>query len=373
MSISAKPGDDWQRVLAPVAAGFSLDGRVVAAAPYGNGHINETYVLNCDGADGRRRRYVLQKINHRVFRDVPALMENVQRVCAHLGRKSPRSLALVPTCDGGSVWRSETAGEWWRCYDFIEGAHTVDQVANEAQAREAARAFGEFQAQLADLPGDRLHETIPRFHHTRSRFEALRAAVVADGCSRAGEVRDEIAFAFAREADTDVLLGLLARGEVDERVTHNDTKINNVMLDDATGRGIAVIDLDTVMPGLALYDFGELVRTAASSTVEDDPDPSRMLVQLPLFRALVAGYLETAGDVLNAVERAHLGFAGKMMALENGMRFLTDYLQGDVYYRIRHPRHNLERCRTQFALVRSIEQEARAMERIVQEVENRSK
>jgi aminoglycoside phosphotransferase (APT) family kinase protein len=237
------------------------------------------------------------------------------------------------------------------------------------QAREAARAFGEFQAQLSDLPGSRLHETIPNFHHTRSRFEALRAAIAADVRGRVAEVRDEIAFATARESDTDVLLGLLARGDVRERITHNDTKINNVMLDDRTGQGVAVIDLDTVMPGLALYDFGEMVRTSASSTAEDDPVPARMQVRLPLFRALVGGYLETAGGVLNAVERAHLGFAGKMMTYENGIRFLTDYLQGDTYYRIKHPAHNLERCRTQFALVRSIEENSVEMRRIVDEAQ----
>jgi aminoglycoside phosphotransferase (APT) family kinase protein len=175
----------------------------------------------------------------------------------------------------------------------------------------------------------------------------------------------------AREADTDVLLDLLARGELSERVTHNDTKINNVMLDDVTGRCAAVIDLDTVMPGLSLYDFGDMVRTAASSTAEDNPDAGQMHVVLPYFRALVEGYLESAGAVLNATERAHLGFAGKLLALETGLRFLTDHLQGDVYFRIKHPNHNLDRARTQFALVKSIEDNAEAMRRIVDEAEGK--
>ncbi|MCX6953446.1 MAG: aminoglycoside phosphotransferase family protein [Verrucomicrobia bacterium] len=271
------------------------------------------------------------------------------------------------TIDARDVFH-DPAGNWWRAYDFIEGAHTVERVTNEAQAREAARAFGEYQALLADLPGKRLHETIPNFHHTRSRFETLRLAVREDAHGRAAGVQPEIAFAFAREADTDVFLGMLIRGEISERVTHNDTKINNVMLDDVTGRAAAVIDLDTVMPGLSLYDFGDMVRTAASSTAEDDPEPANMHVVLPYFRALVEGYLESAGAVLNAAERAQLGFAGKLLAFETGIRFLTDHLQGDVYFRIKRPGHNLDRARTQFALVKSIEDQADEMQRIVDAV-----
>ena len=345
---------------------FPTIGTVHSVAPYGHGHINETYLITSTANDRSHRRYVLQKINQRIFKNVPALMENIHRVCAHLATKSTRAMQLIPTFTG-QTYLQDPAGDWWRIYDFIEGAHTVEQVSNDAQAREAARAFGAFQSQLADLPGQRLHETIPHFHHTRRRFENLRAAIGADACGRAVSVPKEIAFALAREADTDVMLDLLARGEVSERITHNDTKINNVMLDDITGRGVAVIDLDTVMPGLALYDFGEMVRTAASSTSEDDPDPTRMHLRLPLFRALVSGYLETASRVLNATERAHLGFAGKMMTYENGIRFLTDYLQGDTYYRIKHPTHNLERCRAQFALVQSIEENAPEMARIITE------
>lgn len=365
MSATAVPPD-----FPAVAAAFPLAGPIVSAAPYGNGHINETYVAVCaDGAG--TRRYVFQKINDRIFKNVPALMENIARVSAHVRAKQPRALALVPTRTGEIVHRS-AAGAWWRVYDFIEGAHTVERVTTEAQAREAARAFGEYQALLVDLPGGRLHDTIPNFHHTRSRFENLRRAVAEDTQGRAAGVRAEIAFAFAREADTDVLLGLLARGELTERVTHNDTKINNVMLDDATGRCAAVIDLDTVMPGLSLYDFGDMVRTAASSTAEDNPDATQMHVVLPYFRALVEGYLESAGSVLNAVERAHLGFAGKLLAFETALRFLTDHLQGDVYFRIKRPGHNLDRARTQFALVKSIEDNADAMRRMVDEAEKKT-
>jgi len=364
MSIAAVPPD-----FAAVAAAFPLAGPIVSAAPYGNGHINETYIAIV-AADPGERRYVFQKINHRIFKNVPALMENIARVTAHVRAKQPRALALVRTRGGEAVHR-DAAGNWWRVYPFVEGAHTVERVTTAAQAREAARAFGEYQALLVDLPGGRLNDTIPDFHHTRSRFEALRRAVTEDTAGRAAAVPAEIAFAMAREADTDVLLDLLARGELSERVTHNDTKINNVMLDDVTGRCAAVIDLDTVMPGLSLYDFGDMVRTAASSTAEDNPDAGQMHVVLPYFRALVEGYLESAGAVLNATERAHLGFAGKLLALETGLRFLTDHLQGDVYFRIKHPNHNLDRARTQFALVKSIEDNAEAMRRIVDEAEGK--
>jgi aminoglycoside phosphotransferase (APT) family kinase protein len=360
------PPPEFKRVI----AAFPLPGQVLSATPYGNGHINETFVTVVDVGRGTRR-FIFQKINHTVFKRVPELMENITRVTRHLRQRQPRSLALAPARDGRDC--HFVNGGWWRVYDFIEGAHSVETITHVAQAREAARAFGEFSAMLADLPGGRLHDTIPNFHHMRSRFEALRCAVEADRAKRAAEARAEIDFAFAREADTDVLLDLLARGELTERVTHNDTKIKNLMFDNVTGRAVAVLDLDTVMPGLALCDFGDMVRTAASSTVEDDPEPARMKIVLPYFRALVGGYLESAGYVLNATERAHLGFAGKLITFETGLRFLTDFLEGDVYFRIKRPRHNLDRCRTQFALVRSIEDHAAEMEEIVAEVEKTGK
>lgn len=353
---------------------FPLAGRFLSAAPYGSGHINDTFVVHCDTGRAMPHRYIAQRINHNIFKNVPALMENVQRVTSHLAAKDgpgSRALALVSAHDDRAVIQDEFGG-WWRLYNFVEGAHTVDRVTNEAEAREAATAFGNFQAQLADLPGGRLNETIPNFHHTRSRFENFRRAVNEDPAGRAAGVQAEIDFAFSREADADVLLNLLAKGEVSERVTHNDTKINNVMLDDVTHRAVAVIDLDTVMPGLPLYDFGEMVRTSASSTAEDDPVADNMRLVLPYFRVLVEGYLASAiGDVLNATERAHLGFAGQLMTYENGLRFLTDYLQGDTYYKIKHPRHNLDRCRTQLALVRDIEMQKDEMNRILKNVATR--
>lgn len=350
---------------------FAVTGRFVFAQPYGSGHINDSYVVNYIGDNDQPVRYVAQRINDNVFKNVEALNENVQRVTAHLASDAgdnSRQLTLINTIDGQTCTQ-DAHGKYWRVYDFIEGAHTVDRVTNEAQARETARAFGGFQARVASLPGDRLKETIPNFHHTRSRFENFRQAVEADQVGRAAEIRPEIDFAYAREADTDVLINFLAEGKVLERVTHNDTKINNVMLDDQTQRAVAVIDLDTVMPGLPLYDFGEMVRTSASSTDEDDPHPENMRLELPYFRALVEGYLSSEfGSVLNKTERQHLGFAGKLMTYENLIRFLTDYLQGDTYYKIDHPKHNLDRARTQMALVQSIEGQTEAMNAVVADV-----
>ncbi len=359
--------------LTEVLRAYALPGRIVATAPLKTGHINTTHVVHVAARDGRRR-FVLQRINGRIFLDVPALMENVGRVTAHLrakahaggGEGAARVLSVVPARDGAACVR-DGAGEWWRVYDFIEGTHTVDRVSTESQAREAARAFGRFQAHLADLPGARLHETIVNFHHTPTRMDALRAALAEDALRRAGEVRAEVEFALSRVADAHVLLDLVAAGRLTERVTHNDTKINNVMLDDITGHAVAVVDLDTVMPGLALYDFGDLVRASASSTTEDDPEPANMHVKLPLFQALVEGWLE-AGAAPTEEERAHLGFAGKLMAFETGVRFLTDYLNGDVYFKVHHPEHNLHRARTQFALVQSIEEQAGEMAEIVARV-----
>jgi len=357
--------------LAELLKRFEIKGRFANATAYGSGHINDTFLVHCETAGGQPHRYIAQRINDRIFQNIPALMDNVKRVTEHLARKAApsertRQLTLIPAHDGAPYAR-DAGGAWWRVYAFIEGAHTVDRVTTLDQAREAARAFGDFQAQLSDLPGPRLHETILSFHHTRSRFDGFCVALSCDTLGRAASAQPEINYALSLEADCDRLLTLLARGEVSERITHNDTKINNVMLDDATGRAVAVIDFDTLMPGLPLYDFGDMVRTATSSTLEDDPEPANMRFELPLFEALVEGYLGSAvGPVLNATERSLLGFAGKLMTYETALRFLTDYLEGDVYFKTQYPEHNLVRARTQLALVRSITAQTDAINSILQ-------
>ncbi len=357
--------------LAAVASAFPLLGQFRSGMPYGSGHINDTFAVVFDQA-GTSVRYILQRINQRVFKDVPALMQNISRVTAHATRKvaargddaSRRALTLVPTREGGPCHR-DAEGNWWRCYLFVEGARTYDLIENERQAREAARAFGEFQRLLVDLPGGRLHETIANFHHTRSRFEALQQAAAQDTHGRAAAVAAELEFVRARESQVDRLLELQAAGELPERITHNDTKLNNVMIDDATQEGVCVIDLDTVMPGLALYDFGDMVRSATNAAAEDERDLSRVRARLSVFEALVDGYLAAARPFLNEAEIAQLVFSGRLITLEVGLRFLTDFLAGDVYFKTKRPGHNLDRARNQFALLRSLEAEAAEMEAIV--------
>jgi aminoglycoside phosphotransferase len=358
-----------------VAGRFRIYGDFLAAAPYGTGHINDTYAAIFGQSGSPVVRYILQRINHHVFQDPPAVMQNISRVTTHVRRKleeagaaevSRRVLTLVPTLEG-QTWTKDAAGNHWRCYLFIEKARTYDQIENLQQAFQAAKAFGGFQQQLADLPAPRLLDTIPEFHHTRRRFDALRAAIEADAVNRAAEVKREIQFCLEREAMVDVLLDLQARGRLPERVTHNDAKLNNVMLDDATDEGICVIDLDTVMPGLALYDFGDLCRTCTGATVEDERDLSKVEMRPVFFAALVRGYLASAGEVLNATEKDHLAFSARLITFETGIRFLTDHLEGDRYFKIHRAGHNADRARVQFKLVESFERNESAMLRLVQE------
>ena len=356
-----------------VTAEFAFDGRIVSAAPYGSGHINDTFLTVVENAGGPRR-FILQRINHQVFKQPDLLMENVARVCAHAHAKLSaagttdahrRALRLTPTHQG-KAWHVDQSGNRWRCYDFIEGATGHDVVRSPAQAESAAKAFGAFQALLADLPGERLHETIPDFHHTPSRFARFQAALAKDSHGRAAAAGPEIAFALARAGEVSVVVDALRDGSLPERVTHNDTKLNNVLLDDITQEGACVIDLDTVMPGSALYDFGDLVRTSTSPAAEDETDLSRVRMQLPMFAALVRGYLASARGFLTPREKELLPFAGKLITLEIGLRFLTDWLEGDTYFKIKRPMHNLDRCRTQFKLVASIEEQLPTMQEIVE-------
>jgi len=360
--------------LAAVSAAFPLHGKFVTGALYGSGHINDTFAVTLDQA-GAPVRYILQRVNHRIFKDVPALMDNIRRVTAHTARRAAagadgarRALTLVPARTGEPFHR-DAVGAYWRCYLFIEKAATYDIVRDAQQASEAAAAVGQFQHLLVDLPGARLHETIPHFHDTPRRFAALRAAIDRNPQGRAVAAAEEIEFALAREPIVGRLLQLHAAGRMPERITHNDTKFNNVMLDDATGRALCVIDLDTVMPGLALYDFGDMVRSATNSTAEDDPEPRNVRMRMDIFEGLLAGYLSSAGAFLNETERAHLAFSGRLITFEIGMRFLTDFLEGDVYFKTKHPRHNLDRCRNQFALVRSIEAQETAMQKLVAQMQ----
>ena len=245
---------------------------------------------------------------------------------------------------------------------FIDGAIAVERIESPPQAYQVAAAFGRFQQQLASLPPPRLNDTIPDFHNTPMRFESLQKAIEADAANRAQFVKPEIDFALARQAMTAVLLD----ADLPERIAHNDTKSSNVLLDDVTGEGLCVIDLDTVMPGLTLYDFGDMVRSMASSAAEDERDLSQVGMQFPIFEALVRGYLSSAGDLLIPREKQFLAFSGKLITFENGLRFLSDYLSGDIYYKVHREGHNLDRCRTQFKLVESIERQEEQMNGLVE-------
>ncbi len=348
--------------LSAIAKRFDIRADFVVAYPYGSGHINDTYCAEYDQA-GHRLRYIHQRINQHVFKDPPSLMENIRRVTAHNQQvlaqegnpeRMRRSLTLVPGMDGQS-YVQDSEGHYWRTYLFIERARTYDKIVSTAQARSAAAAFGAFQKLASTLPGERLAETIPDFHHTPKRYEAFRQALEQDACNRAAEVKAEIQFLQEREADFAMVANLMETGDIPERVTHNDTKLNNVMLDDVTGEGVCVIDLDTVMPGSVLYDFSDMVRTATNSAMEDETDLSKVSMQMPMLEALLEGYLSTAGDFLNDYEVDGLGRSAKLMTLECGMRFVTDYLNGDRYFKIKRPAHNLDRARCQFALTKSIE------------------
>ena len=364
-----------EQQLTEISGKFQIYGEILHAEPCKIGHINETYTATYDQG-GTRVRYIHQKINQNVFRQPVEVMQNVMRVTTHLRDKlaleaardiTRRTLTVVPTRTGLSYFRNE-AGDYWRTFVFIEGVQTYEAVQSPAQASEAGRAFGEFQRLLADLPGERLHETIPNFHNTRMRFGALQKAIANDHCNRAQAARAEIEFALGQEPIVDRLLQALARGELPERVTHNDTKFNNVMMDVVTGRAMCVVDLDTVMPGLIHYDFGDMVRTTTSPTVEDELELSKVEMHLPTFEALARGYLEGAGDFLKPAEKALLAFSGKLITFTIGIRFLTDFLSGDTYFRVHRPQHNLDRCRTQFKLVESIIRQEEAMQAIVDRI-----
>ncbi len=362
-----------QKDLSWLGGQFVIEGEFVSAVPYGTGHINDTFAASYEVRGEGRRRFIHQRINHEVFKDPASLMDNVARVTRHIRAKleacgaediDRRVLTLVPTRDGAD-YLVDDEGEYWRTYVFIEQATTYDVVEAPAQAREVARAFGEFQRQLTDLAPPSLVETIPDFHTTTLRLDAFRRAVEADAAGRAVGVAGEIRRLESFAPLADGLLALVRQGLVPLRVAHNDTKINNVMIDEETGEGVCVIDLDTVMPGLALDDFGDLVRTSVCFAKEDDRDLSKVEVELPLFEGLAHGYVGAVGDLLTDAEVDGLVLAGKLMTYECALRFLTDHLEGDTYFRVHHEGHNLDRARVQLALLDSITAHEEEMETIV--------
>ena len=352
--------------------GFKLPGELKECIRYGSGHINDTYRLTYETPQGTKR-YILQRMSKSIFKKLVELMENVSGVTAWLRKKiienggdpERETLTLVKSNDGLPYFVDST-GEYWRVYLFIEGATCYDAVKDDNDFYQSAVAFGHFQRLLADYPAETLHETIKDFHNTPDRLEKFKKAVAEDICGRAASVQKEIDFILEREELTHALYDLQLDGRLPLRVTHNDTKLNNIMIDDETGKAICVIDLDTVMPGLTANDFGDSIRFGASTALEDEQDLSKVSCDLHLFDVYARGFIEGCGGALTDLEIDMLPMGAILMTFENGIRFLTDHLEGDHYFHIHREGHNLDRCRTQLTLVKDMQEKLPQMNAIIQ-------
>lgn len=351
---------------------FQFEGDFIYEEPFGCGHINDTFAVYFKMKFVHPHRYILQRINHHIFKNPDELMKNIENVTSHIRKKIKENggditrevLTIIKTKDNKNFYLDEK-GNYWRAYVFIDDATSFQAVEKQEHFYKSAKAFGRFQKLLSDFPAETLFESIPNFHNTEKRFETFFEALNNDVMGRAKDVQEEINFALKRKSDASVLVGLLKEKKLPLRVTHNDTKLNNVMIDNATGEGICVIDLDTVMPGLALYDYGDSIRFGASTAAEDEKDLEKVSMDLTLFELFTKGYLEEAGESLTKTEIEYLPFAAKIMTFECGLRFLTDYLNGDTYFKIHREGHNLDRCRTQFKLVADMEEKMEQMKTIV--------
>lgn len=343
---------------------FRLDGQVICCTPFGGGHINRTFLV----VTNRARLYILQDMNSDIFKDIPGVMENIAAVCAHLRRKdsNPRhSMSIVPTRTGGTYLEAE--GRCWRMFDYVTDGVCLDLPETAEDLRQCGVAFGMFQNQLADFPAETLHETIPQFHDTPNRFRQLHQAIAENRSGRLHEVQAEVSALLGYEEQAGYLVGLCNEGKLPVRVTHNDTKLNNVMLDASTRTPLCVMDLDTVMPGLAANDFGDAIRTGASTAAEDETDLHRVGIDLNMYRAFCEGFLGACGRSLTPLEVETLPWGAKLMTLENAVRFMADHLNGDVYFHIARQGHNLDRCRAQLALVADMERKWDEMNRIIRD------
>ena len=340
---------------------FEIEGRALHCERFGRGHINRTFLIDTDAG----RRYILQRVSRNAFHDIPGLMKNVAAVTDYLSGQSddPRScLHLIHTRDGGSYF-CDGEGEFWRAYDYIEHSICLQAPESPEDFYQSAVAFGRFQRQLKDFPAHTLSETIPNFHNTPDRYRLFKEALAADPLGRAAGVRKEIDFVLSREEKAGLLQEMRESGELPLRVTHNDTKLNNVLLDEETRRALCIIDLDTVMPGLVAYDFGDSIRFGASTGAEDECDLSLISLDLEMYRRYADGFIPSCGS-LTRREIETLPLGALLMTLECGMRFLTDYLDGDHYFGISRPEHNFDRARTQFTLVADMERKWDEMCRI---------
>ncbi|WP_295747264.1 aminoglycoside phosphotransferase family protein [uncultured Oscillibacter sp.] len=363
-----------EQTLQEALAAFDFGAPVVGALRYGQGHINDTFVVHTQPEDLCCRRFILQRMSAAAFKHPEELMENIIGVTEYLGREiekhggdRDREAMRVLRPRNGQPYFTDSAGGAWRVYPFVE--RTICYQAAESAELFAAsgRAFGRFQRLLGDYPAATLHETIPNFHNTEDRLAKFKAALAEDPLGRAKDCGPEIQFVLDREADCSVALDAMREGKLPLRVTHNDTKLNNVLMDEETHEGVCIIDLDTVMPGLVLYDFGDSIRFGANHCAEDETDLSAVHLDVDLFAVYTAAFLEGVGGTLSNTEIEYLPWGAKLMTLECGIRFLTDYIVGDQYFHISRERHNLDRCRTQFKLVRDMEECWSELEAIVKQ------
>lgn len=353
-------------------AHFPVGGQLVCIQPYGNGHINDTYLVEMQEGD-RTYNLILQRINSDIFKNPEELMENILSVTSHLSRKleaaggNPDRETLNVICAGdGKPYYRDDQDNYYRIYKFIDKAISYDSVERPQDFYESAVAFGHFQSMLSDFPAAQLHETIPGFHDTKARFQRFCEVVKEDKMGRAAEMEKEIQFVLDRYDLAQELGKKQESGELPLRVTHNDTKLNNIMLDETTGKAICVIDLDTVMPGMAVNDFGDSIRFGASTAAEDEMDLSKVECSMELFDTYARGYIEGCAGRLTEAELHALPLGAKTMTFECGMRFLTDYLEGDVYFKVHREGHNRDRCRTQFKLVSDMEAKWDEMNSIIE-------
>ncbi len=346
---------------------FDIKGEFVSSKSLGNGNINETFLVTYQ--DSKKFRYVFQKINHNIFTRPIELMDNYYRVCEHIKKKvkasrednTHRSIDVVLTKSGEKCCKLEN-GDYWRCYKYLEGTKSYEVVKDLNRAKEAAKTFGGFLKIISDLPGKRLHETIPDFHNTSKRIIVLENAVKENPYGRFQYVEKEVKYILDRKEEAGLLQKLLNDGQLTERITHNDTKLNNVLIDTKTEKGVCVIDLDTVMPGLIQYDFGDMVRSGAASAGENEKDLSKVYMNFEMYCAILHGFLEKASLFLTPLDIELLPLSAKIITLETGIRFLTDYLLGDQYFKIRYPLENLDRSRMQLKLVESMEEQFKNMQ-----------
>ena len=350
---------------------FCIDDEIIEIKNYGSGHINDTYLIT-----GSSKKYILQRINHKIFKKPYDVMDNIINISAHLKKKvieaggdpDRETLQFLPTKDGKYVTLYN--GNYYRIYVFVDDVITYQSIEDPIHFYNAGKAFGKFQNMLADFPADTLKETIVNFHNTVDRLEKLKTAIKENKAGRINEVEDEIKFVIDRTNECSVIVNLLSNGEIPLRVTHNDTKLNNILIDKKSGEATCVIDLDTVMPSSLLCDFGDAIRFGANPAAEDEKDLSKVVIDINLFKKFTMGFLEAMKDSITQKEVEYLAFSSRLLTLECGMRFLTDYLDGDVYFKTSREGQNLDRARTQFKLVKDMEDHSEEMENIVKEIYN---